>query len=567
MNTSKSNLASRRSCEALPRALAAALNTALHRGTKASALLALALLPALFGTAGIAVAQTLRWSSQGDPLTMDPHSQNEGLTNSMNGQVYETLVKRDRHLMIGPGLATTWEQTGPMTWRFKLREGVRFHDGTALTVEDVVFSVLRAQHPNANISVYANALGQPVAVDATTIEFRLPRFNPVFLQHANLVFIMSKAWAEKHKLTRPIDYKNKEESHASFNANGTGPYQLVNRQPGIKTTYKRHAAWWGWTEPKGATDARNGNVQDIVFTPIANDATRLAALVSGELDFVIDPAPRDVPRLRNTAGVKVVDGPENRVIFIGMDQFRDQLIYGSVKDKNPFKDIRVRRALYHAVDIETLKTKLMNGMALPTGGITPSALGAYNDAQVEARLPFDVTKARALMAEAGYPDGFEVTLDCPNNRYINDEEICIALATMWSQIKVRLRVNAQPRSIWLPRMEKFDTSMFLLGWGGAITDAETTFTPLLRAVGDKGVGLYNWGRVRNDKFEALALASSIEPEPKKREELIRAGLREYTSQAHLLPLHRQMIPWAARSNVDVVHRADNWLEVPWISLR
>ena len=512
--------------------------------------------------AGAAAGQTLRWSSQGDPLTMDPHSQNEGLTNSMNGQVYEKLVKRDRLLNVGPGLATSWEQTSPLSWRFKLRTGVRFHDGSLMTVEDVVFSVQRAQHPSSNINVYANALGDAVAVDSSTVEFRLPRVNPVFLQHLDAVFIMNKAWCEKHKVSKPLDFKNKEESYAGFNANGTGPFMLVNRQPGIKTTYKRFAAWWGDT-----VGPKQGNVQDVVFTPISNDATRLAALVSGEIDFVIDPAPRDVARLRGTAGIKVIDGPENRVLFIGMDQFRDELLYSSVKGKNPFKDIRVRRALYHAIDIETIRSKLMNGMAVPTGGLTPSPLAAYNDPGLEARLPFDLAKARALMSEAGHGEGFDITLDCTNNRYINDEEICIALAAMWAQLKVKVKVNAQPRSIWFPRMEKFDTSLYLLGWGGAVTDAETVITPVLRMVGEKGQGLYNWGRVRNEKFEQLAAASSVEPDPKKREELVKGALREYQAQTHLIPLHRQVIPWATRSNVDVVHRADNWFELPWVSVR
>ena len=516
----------------------------------------LALAAAMFPTA--LQAQTLRWASQGDPLTMDPHSQNEGLTNAMNGQVYESLVKRDRQLGLGPGLAVSWQQTGPLTWRFKLRQGVKFHDGSTMTVDDVVFSVQRAQLPSANIAVYANALGTPVAVDRETVEFRLAKVNPVFLQNLDAVFIMNKAWCEQHKVTKPLDFKNREESYAGFNANGTGPYMLATRQPGIKTTYKRFAGWWGTFD---------GNVQDVVFTPIANDATRLAALVSGEIDFVIDPAPRDVARLRNTAGVKIVDGPENRVIFIGMDQYRDELLYSSVRGKNPFKDLRVRQALYHAVDIETMKHKLMNGQSAPTGALTPSPLGGYNDPQLESRLPFSLPRARALMAEAGYADGFEVTIDCPNNRYVNDEEICLALAAMWSQLKIRVKVNAMPRANWFPKMEKLDTSLYLLGWGGSVTDAETTLTPLMRFPAGGGIGFYNWGRVRNEKFEQAAIAQSQEPDAKKREELVKAALREYKAQVHLIPLHRQVVPWAARSNVDVVHRADNWLEVPWVTIR
>ncbi|WP_425261193.1 ABC transporter substrate-binding protein [Rubrivivax sp. RP6-9] len=516
-------------------------------------------LAALLATGAAVQAQTLRWASQGDPQTMDPHSQNESMTNMMNGQVYEKLVTRDRQLNIVPSLATSWEQTGSLTWRFKLRPGVKFHDGSAFSADDVVYSINRGKEPTSQVNVYANAVGTPVALDPMTVEFRLAKVNPIFLQHMDALWILSKSWSEKHKVTKPLDFKNKEESYASFNANGTGPYMLVSRAPGIKTVYKRNPNWWGKFE---------GNVQEIVYTQISNDATRLAALVSGEIDFVLDPAPRDIARLRNTAGVKIVDGPENRIVFIGMDQFRDKLAYGNVPgDKNPFKDVRVRKALYHAVDIETMKTKLMNGQSFPTGGITPSPLGSYNDPQVETRLPFDLAKARALMAEAGFADGFEVTLDCPNNRYINDEEICIALASMWAQLKVKVKVNAMPRATYFPKLEKHDTSMYMLGWGGAVTDAETTITPVLRNPGPGGQGLYNYGRVVNDKFDQMAAASSVEPDAKKREELVKAALREYTGQAHLIPLHRQVIPWAARTNVSAVHRADNWLEVAWVTVK
>jgi peptide/nickel transport system substrate-binding protein len=400
-------------------------------------------------------------------------------------------------------------------------------------------------------------VGTPVAIDPLTVEFRLDRVNPIFLQHIAALWMMSKSWSEQHKVTKPLDYKNKEESYASFHANGTGPFMLVSRAPGIKTTYKRNPAWW---------DRFEGNVQEIVYTPIGNDATRLAALVSGEIDFVLDPAPRDVPRLRNTAGVQIIDGPENRIVFIGMDQHRDELLYSNVKGKNPFKDLRVRQALYHAVDIETMKTKLMNGQSVPTGGVTPSPLAAYNDPAIEGRLPFDLAKAKSLLAEAGYPQGFEVTLDCPNNRYVNDEEICITLASMWAKIGVKVRVTALPRATYFPKLEKYDSSMFLLGWGGAVTDAETTLTPLLRNLGDKGVGQFNYGRVQDDEFDAVAAASSVEADPKKREELVKAALRRYTEQVHVLPLHRQVIPWAARAGVKAVHRADNWLEVSWVTL-
>lgn len=503
-------------------------------------------------------AQTLRWASQGDAQTMDPYSQNELLTNAMNGQVYETLVNRDKKMALEPVLATEWTQVSPLQWRFKLRPNVKFHDGTPFTADDVVFSVQRAAEATSDIGVYANAVGKPKKVDNLTVEFNLATVNPIFLQHISLLPIMSRAWAEKHKATKPIDFKNKEEGYASFNANGTGPFMLVSRQPDVKTVYKRNTAWWGKFE---------GNVQEVVYTPIKSDATRVAALVSGEIDLIVDPAPQDLPRLRNTAGVKVIDGPENRIVFIGMDQHRDELLYSSVKGKNPFKDQRVRKALYQAVDIETIKSKLMRGQSMPTGGITPSPLGAYNDPALEMRLPYDLEGAKKLMAEAGYPQGFEVTLDCPNNRYINDEEICQTLASMWARLNVKVRVNAMPRSTYFPKIQKLDTSMYMLGWGGAITDAETTFTPVLRARGEAGVGSWNFGNAKDAKLEELAAASSKEADPKKREQLVKAALARHNELVLNIPLHRQVIPWAARANVEAVHRPDNWLEWRWITLK
>ncbi len=517
------------------------------------------LMVALLATALPLSAQTLRWSSQGDLQTLDPHSQNESLTNSLNGQVYESLVNRGKQLEIVPVLATEWQQTAPTVWRMKLRPNVKFHDGAPFTADDVLFSVQRAAAGSSDIKVYATALGEVRKVDPLTVEFKLAQVNPIFLQHLSTIQIMSKVWSEKHGTTKPLDFKAKEESYASLNANGTGPFMLVARQPDVKTVYKRNPTWWSKQE---------GNLQEVVFTPIKSDATRVAALLSGEIDLVLDPAPQDLPRLRNTPGVRVQDGPENRIVFIGMDQSRDKLLYGRVDgDRNPFKDLRVRKALYQAIDIETIKTKLMRGQSLPTGGITPSPLGAFNDAALETRLPYDVAAAKKLMVEAGYGNGFEVTLDCPNNRYINDEEICLALAAMWARIDVKLKVNAMPRSNYFPKVQKFDTSMYMLGWGGANTDAEIVMTPVYRTRGEGGIGSWNFGGVSNARFDEFAAASSREADVKKREALIKSALGEYRDQVHVIPLHRQVIPWGMRANVTAVHRADNWLEWQWVTVK
>jgi peptide/nickel transport system substrate-binding protein len=517
---------------------------------------AVALLAAL--SLGAAQAQTLRWASQGDLQTMDPDSRNESLTNSLNGQVYETLTGRDKQLNIVPALATEWQQTGPLQWRMKLRANVKFHDGTPLTAEDVVFSMKRAQSKSSDIKAYANAMGEPKKIDALTVEFNLKDVNPIFLQHANTVFIMSEAWCKKYKVDNPQDFNAGEQSYAALNANGTGPFVLVTRQPDVKTVYKRNPNWWGKFE---------GNVQEVVYTPIKSNSTRVAALISGELDMILDPPPTDTPRLRETPNVKVIDGPENRIIFIGMDQGRDELLYSSVKGKNPFKDQRVRQALYQAVDEESIKSKLMRGLAAPTGAVTPSPLGSYNDPALEKRLPFDPDASKKLLAAAGYPDGFEVTLDCPNDRYVNDEEICKTLASMWARLNVKVRVNTMPRSVYFAKLGNLDTSMYMLGWGGAVTDAETVLTPIYRTRGAGGIGQFNYGQVNNPKMDQLAAASSKEPDPAKREALIKAAIKEHNEQVHHIPLHRQFIPWATRANVEVVHRADNWLEWAWVKVK
>lgn len=521
-----------------------------------SLLRSLVLVPLLCGC-GVAHSQTFRWATQGDLLTLDPHAQNEVLTNSINGQVYESLLTAGKTLELEPGLAESWQRLTPLHWRFKLRAGVKFHDGSTFTANDVVFSVQRAKAPTSGFQAFANALGAPQKVDDLTVDFLLQDFNPIFLQHLSKIFILSKQWAERNNASAPQDFKHKEEKFSATHTNGTGPYMLVSRQVDAKSVFRRNPVWWGRFE---------GNVQEVIYTPVKSEVTRTAGLVSGDLDFVLDPAPQDLERLRSTPGVKVIDGVENRIIFIGMDQARNELLYSNVKGKNPFKDVRVRRALYQAIDIETIRAKLMRGQSVPTGALAATPLAVFNDPDIERRLPYDLAAAKGLLADAGYLTGFEVTLDCPNNRYINDEEICVALAAMWSSIGVKVKVLAQPRAIYFAKAEKLDTSMYLLGWGGSLTDAEVTLTPVMRSRGPGGAGFYNWGNYSNPKLDELAKQSSRETDPARREQLIKAAFREHNEQVHHIPLHRQMIPWAMRKNVSVVHRADNWLEWRWVHI-
>ncbi len=502
--------------------------------------------------AGSLSAQTLRWANQGDPQTMDPHSQNEGLTNAINNHVYETLVDRGDSLQLVPGLADRWTQTGPLTWRMYLRKGVKFHDGSAFTADDVIFSVERAALPTSQMAQYAIAMGKPSKIDDHTVEFKLEKPNPIFLEHATTFHMMSKSWSVKNKAEKPLDYKNREETFASKNANGTGPFMLKLREPDIKTVLVINPNYTGARKV-------NGNVKEVLFTPIKSDQTRVAALLSDGVNFIQDPAPQDVVRLGQNSAIKVIQGMENRVVFFGFDQGRDELLYSNVKGKNPFKDKRVRQAFYQAIDIDAIVKSTMRGQAVATGCMTPSPLGCFPE--FEARVhKFDIAAAKKLMTDAGYPDGFELGMDCPNNRYVNDEEICIATAAMLSKIGVKVKLSALPRVNYFPKLEKLDLSFYMLGWGGAITDAQTTLDPVLHSFDEKTKkGAYNYGRYKNEKFDQLVDAAAVEPDAAKRRDLIKAAQMEHRNQMHNIPLHRQFIPWAARANLDVKHYADNYV--------
>ena len=296
---------------------------------------------------------------------------------------------------------------------------------------------------------------------------------------------------------------------------------------------------------------------------VFSDGVELAH--SGEVDLVNDPPPQDVPRLGQTPGINILEGTENRIVFIGMDQARDELLYSSVKGKNPFKDKRVRQALYQAIDIDAIHKNTMRGLSQPSGAMLPSPL--QTTPEVEKRLPFDRERAKKLLAEAGYPNGFEVTLDCPNNRYVNDEKICQALAAMWSQIGVTTRVNAMPRANYFPKLEKTDTSLYMLGWGGPTTDAIFILQPVLSTHNGKGDGDYNYGRYSNAKLDALTTKIKTNPNATERLNEIHEALLAHNAEVNHLPLHRQVIPWATRSNVTAVHRADNNVIPYWVTIK
>ena len=505
-------------------------------------------------------AAVFRWSSQGDYLTADPHAQNEGINNNINDFIFERLTHRDRKMELVPGLAESWEAKSPTLWRFHLRRGVVFHDGTPFTADDVVFSLERAQLPSSNFKVYAAPIGRARKVDSHTVEIETPSPSPILLELVNSIRIVSKAWCEKHGATRPQDFKTGEETFASRNANGTGPYILVKREAEIATVVRKNPAWWGLK-----AGLFEGNVDEVVYRPIKSDATRMAALLTGELDLVIDPPLQDVPRLKRDSKVRVVEGVENRVIFLVLDQASTELRYSNVKGRNPLKDLRVRQALYQAIDVQAIQRQVMRGLALPTGAMVPTASRSFPETEPRL-LPFDVAAAKKRLVEAGYPDGFSMELLCPNNRYVNDERICTALAAMFAKIGVKLRVNAMPRAQFFQHVDQFDFSMHLYGWGGAATDPLFTLTPVIHSRGKGGRGDFNSGRYADPALDRLIESAESEMDAAKRSTLMRDAFRIVRDQVYLIPLHRQIIPWATRGNVKVVHRPDNTVQPLWVRL-
>lgn len=501
-------------------------------------------------------SKTLRWASQGDILTMDPHAQNEGLTIAASSYVYEPLVQYDQEFNLAPGLATAWEQETPTLWRFTLREGVSFHDGSPFTADDVVFSIERALAPTSNFKAYVNGIKEARATGEHTVEIETDGPNPVLLRQLTNVFIMNRAWSEKNNATAPQDFSNNEETYSARHTNGTGAYMLKSREVDVRTVFEENPNWWN-------KDDKIGNVTEINYTPIKQNATRTAALLSGEIDFVLDPAAQDLDRLRQQA--KVVEGNEYRTIYIGLDQKSPELKYSDVKGKNPFSDVRVREALYRAIDTEALKKAVMRGLSAPTGTMIAPQVHGWSE-QLAQRVPYDVDKAKQLLTEAGYEDGFGFTLDCPNNRYINDEAICQAVAGMWARIGVNARLNSMPRATYFPKVQSYDTSAYLFGWGVPTFDALYTLQSLIHSKGDGADGSFNLGNYENKKADALIDRIKTEVDEAKRDAAIHEALTLHAQEFGHIPLHDQVIPWAMKKNVNVVHRADNRLTVDWVTI-
>jgi peptide/nickel transport system substrate-binding protein len=512
---------------------------------------------ALCALAAVAQAQTVRVANQGDALSMDPHSLNESLQLDVLANVFDSLVGRDKELKLVPGLATAWKQTSPTVWRFDLRKGVQFHDGTPFTADDVVFSLERTQADGSDMKSYSNDIKEvrKLGDHAVEIETRSP--FPILPEMMYRVQIMSKKWCEANQATRPVDRRKGIENAASFRANGTGPYRLRERQPNVRTVFVRNGNYWGKIE---------GNVQEVVFTPIGNDATRVAALLSGEID-VMEPVPlQDIDRVNASANARALTGPELRTIFLGMDQKRDELQFSNIKGKNPFKDKRVRQAFYQAIDIEGIKKTVMRGAATPTGLMVAPGINGFQP-DMNKRIAYDPEAAKKLLAEAGYPSGFEVTMNCPNDRYVNDARICQAVAANLARVGVKINLAAETKGTYFPKILRRDTSFYLLGWVPSTLDSHDPLNALMACVDAKGAGQFNLGSYCNPKVDELMRKVQGETDKTKRNAEIREAFQIHQDDIGHIPLHQQALAWGVSKKVDVVQRPDNNLAYRWITVK
>ena len=493
-----------------------------------------------------ASAVSLTWSFGSDILTLDPHSSRVSFTNAFLANIYETLVRMDDKLTIEPALAVAWERPSPTVWRFHLRPGVTFHGGEPFTADDVAFTWARLNTPGANRGPLA-AVTTMRAVDATTVDIETAQPFPILLNALLGMGIMSRSWSEAHGAAAASDLSSSTENFATRHENGTGPFVVESRQVDGATVLKPFKGWW---------DKPVHNLDQVTFLPIKNAATRTASLLSGSTDATVDLPLQDVDRVSRDPRLQVVQGPELRTIYIGFDEYRDELLYSDVKGRNPFKDHRVREALYRAIDIEAIKRTVMRGQAWPAGFMaSPLLTGAPQD--LNTRLSFDPELAKQLLVEAGFKDGFGFGLTCPNDRYVNDERICQAIASMWARIGVKVSVQSETTAVWSRRTAQGDVTAFMLGHAALpLAEVYSTLSDVIHSkTADRG-GL-NYGHYSNPRVDRLIEQIASEANDAKRAAAVHEAFLLEKTDIGNIPLHQQPLTWASRKGIDMRQAPDN----------
>ncbi|MGE0502170.1 MAG: ABC transporter substrate-binding protein [Rhizobiaceae bacterium] len=494
-----------------------------------------------------ASAETIRWARVSDALTLDPHSQNQGITHNFSHHIYETLVDRDVEGTLIARLATEWAiGDDPTVWVFKLRQGVKFHDGADFTAEDVVFSLDRARSAKSNMRQLHANVESVTAVDDHTVHVKMNGPSPLYPNNLTNTFMMDKSWTEANNAVEVQEAGSQDDNYAVRNTNGTGPYKLVSREVDVKSVLAINDAHWAETKPF---------VTEIVYTVISDAATRVSALLSGEVDFVQDVPVQDIERLSGSDGVTVTTGPENRVIYFGYKFGDAPLKSSNITDKNPFNDPKVLEAMALCIDRDAIKQVVMRGQSIPTGVATPPFVNGWTPELDKYAAP-DIAKAKALLAEAGYPDGFTVTLDTPNNRYVNDEAISTAVVGMLGQAGIKVTLASRPIAQHSPLIQNGETDFYLLGWGVPTFDSAYIFNDLIHSKAGH-YGAYNPGGYSNAELDAKIESLGTETDVAKRNATIAEIWATVQKDRVLLPIHNQVLAYATKKGFKMEVHPEN----------
>jgi peptide/nickel transport system substrate-binding protein len=513
-----------------------------------STLLAGLTIAAFMAASPVAAENVLRFRGMdAGAATMDPHSyvvsENQGATK----QVYEALLDVDSNLAIVPQLALAWKPLDPTTWEFDLRQGVRFHDGTPFTATDVVFSIERARAETSDLSTRVGGINGVEAIDDHTVRIKTTGPDPSLWLKLADVAILSRAWAEQHGVTIPADFNRaREETYASRHANGTGPFMVEAFEPRGDYALVRNPAWWGKAEYPH-------NIDRVVHVRKEGDAEKLAALLEGQIDLLQAPPYYGIDQIRRTPGLKVAYRTKLHTIFFGLDQGSAELRSSNIKGRNPFRDKRVRQAMAHAIDFEPILDDLMGELFIPAGTLVAPGVNGYAP-ELDQPPPRDPEKSRALLVEAGYPDGFRVTLDCANDW--GDDEIaeCNGVAEQLGKIGIEVAVNflssdEHDTKVFQDRQSDF----YIAGWH-MDPDSERVLRELFHS--------RNYGNATgysNPRVDELIEKIQTEMVTYARDSYLAEAWRIVTDDLIYLPIRHGVSVFALRENLEIP--ADPW-DVP-----
>ncbi len=513
------------------------------KSLRAAAMAAVSAL-ALFG-ASHARAQSLTMAVGAQVTSLDPHYHALSPNLAVATMIFDTLTQFDSESRLEPGLAESWRPVAETVWEFKLRPNVRFHNGNAFTAEDVAFTIARVPqvvNSPSSYAIYTRAIERVEIVDPLTVRFHTRAPYPLLPTDLGQVAILDK---ETH------DGASTEDFNSGKVAIGTGPFRHVSFRSGDRLELERNDAYWG-DKP---------HWQRVSYRILPNDASRTAALLAGDVDFIDQVPTSDLASLRRNERVRVAEKDGLRIIFLALDHMRSdgspqiQDADGRPLPRNPLRDLRVRQALSMAIDRPAIVQRVMEGTALPSGQfLPPTAFGAIPDL---AAPRADADAAKRLLAEAGYPNGFRITLAGPNDRYMNDARIVQAIGQMWTRIGVRTAVDAQPWTTFISRASRQELSAFLVGWGSSSGEASNPLRSLVASYDrDKGFGTSNRGRYSNPEVDAKLEAALRELDDTRREALLRDATRIAMEDVGIIPIHIQKNLWAMRPTLVHDSRAD-----------